>query len=31
MNANNKPGYVEAGAKDAQDRIDAFFARYLRR
>ncbi len=31
MNANNKPGYVEAAAKDAQGRIDAFFARYLRR
>ncbi len=31
MNANNKDGYVGAAARDAQDRIDAFFARRLRR
>lgn len=31
MNPNNKEGYVEAAARDAQNRIDSFFARYLRR
>jgi carboxymethylenebutenolidase len=31
MNPGNKTGYVAAAAKDAQRRIDGFFARYLRR
>jgi carboxymethylenebutenolidase len=31
MNPNNTQGYVKAAAADAQSRIDAFFARHLRR
>jgi len=31
MNPNNKGGYVKAAAKDAWSRIDAFFARTLKR